>query len=498
MSAFMAYVDYRTKDLVILDATLRDVTATINPFTSSGEPDTIETKARVLADLTLQVWGKGAEAVRADKILYVIFVALLEQGLPLSELTTLLKNPGPLRDPFARAEWERLKDASLDSVTTRLQPLIHSRIKALTSPSQAIDCRRLLDGGMLLANLSQSGIMGYRECQTLSAFLIAELWAAAFERSSQFPAFFLIIDEFATLANEELGRILTQAQKFGLHLLFLDQDKFIPTVVRPALDMVSCEITFLAKGFVEIDGWGTGIVRTAFEPEKVPLDQDLEAFRALVAISPKALPAPPNLRSPAPVAQLPGKGSDEHRAAQLMVQRIGEAQGYDAVIECPVPGGEVDVSLGHQGRKIAVEISRTSDVKQEEGNIRKCLSAGYDRVVIVALSADKANKLKSLAGDNVTVTTDRKFAQELRSLRRTGKYTSLKVASEELGRDRATVVRWCLNGTLEGKKPGRDWLITWESIDAIGEKKHPVPKAKSVTPPKPSARRKKDQDKLGW
>lgn len=150
--SFLSYLDKR-ENVFLLDASRREITATINPFTSPQAADAIETKAQVLADMTLQVWGKESEAVRADKILYILYIALLEQGRPLSDLLQLLENPGSIRDQFARSEWERIKGKSyLDAVTTRLKPLMHSRLLALTDPGQALDFSKV---HILLANLSQ-------------------------------------------------------------------------------------------------------------------------------------------------------------------------------------------------------------------------------------------------------------------------------------------------------------------------------------------------------
>ena len=75
---------------------------------------------------------------------------------------------------------------------------------------------------------------------------------------------------------------------------------------------------------------------------------------------------------------------------------MAEANGYRAIIEKPTPDGlgQVDVSLERDDEKIAVEISVTTGGQQELGNVRKCLAAGYDQVILC--SSNKAN-LKKLA-----------------------------------------------------------------------------------------------------
>lgn len=422
--AFLVYTEYRSSDVHLMDATQRTVTATVNPFSSESEPDAIETKAQVLTDLTLQVWGKDSEAVRAEKVLYVLYVILLEQRRPLAEILDVLANPGVIKNHFARSEWEQLRGKSfLDSVTTRLKPLTHSRIKALTNPNQAIDFSRLMNEKIFLANLSRSDIMGEKECQTLSAFLVAEIWAAAFARRQRFPPFYLVVDEFKVLATEELANVLTQAQKFGLHLIFLHQtESQLPSYMRDAIGNVSCFVRFIGKGEVEVHGWGTGVTNTYFEPEppvhaSPTLDEAIKRYCEAVAIQPKAeLANPPDRpeadvasRVPVPmpplvVAQpsptLTTRRSEEvedsptngtvrggafHQSIQNGIRSVAETHGFKVETEKAIEaGGYVDVSLERGALRIACEVSVTTSASWEVKNVQKCLNAGYDHVWVVA------------------------------------------------------------------------------------------------------------------
>lgn len=431
--AFLTYTEYRSSEVRLIDATERSIMATVNPFTSEPEPDAIETKAQVLTDLTLQVWGKDSEAVRAEKILYVLYVALLEQRRPLSDIFEVLADPGVIQNLFARSEWEQLRGkAYLDSVTTRLKPLTHSRLRALTNPNQAIDFSRLLSENILLANLSRSDIMGDKECRTLAAFLVAEIWAAAFSRRQRFPSFYLVIDEFKILATEELANVLSQAQKFGLHLIFLHQtEQQLPSYMKDAIGNVSCFIQFVGKGEVVINGWGSGVNQTYIEPEpevyaSEALDAATERYRDLVTIQPAYVPPPPlkkievvtppaaaavqEFRNPFTIAlqeeahQRPEpepvsmpvpapanphietvRGGEHHQSLQRQIKQIAETYGFKATIEKATENGEgfVDVSLEKDGKRIACEVSVTTSATWEAKNVLKCLKAGYDHVVVV-------------------------------------------------------------------------------------------------------------------
>lgn len=63
---------------------------------------------------------------------------------------------------------------------------------------------------------------------------------------------------------------------------------------------------------------------------------------------------------------------------------MAEDRGYKAEIELPTPDGKgkVDVSLSKEGKRIACEISVTTTSDWEIHNIQKCLSSGYDSVIV--------------------------------------------------------------------------------------------------------------------
>jgi len=111
-----------------------------------------------------------------------------------------------------------------------------------------------------------------------------------------------------------------------------------------------------------------------------PTDQSAEAVRV------DTLEKKPRLSVVAPPVL--GRGGREHKYLQHLVKRLAEDRGYRAVIEQPIlsGAGSVDVSLEKGERRIACEISVTTDADHEVDNIQKCLAGGYETVL--ALSAD--------------------------------------------------------------------------------------------------------------
>ena len=99
-------------------------------------------------------------------------------------------------------------------------------------------------------------------------------------------------------------------------------------------------------------------------------------------------PAPSRApKKPAPARETPplGQGGREHKYLQHLIKTAAQQQGWHTVIEQPISDDErVDVGLERDGIKIACEISISTSVQHEMGNVEKCLAAGYDRVYLVA------------------------------------------------------------------------------------------------------------------
>ncbi len=98
-----------------------------------------------------------------------------------------------------------------------------------------------------------------------------------------------------------------------------------------------------------------------------------------------------------------GRGGPEHQYLQELVKRWGEAKGYRVVIEEPTPDGKgsVDVVLAREGWRLACEISVTSTVEQEVGNIRKCLAAGFSQVALVSMKKTRLARVRAALAERL-------------------------------------------------------------------------------------------------
>jgi hypothetical protein len=96
----------------------------------------------------------------------------------------------------------------------------------------------------------------------------------------------------------------------------------------------------------------------------------------------------PQQDAPAAVPPL-GRGGAQHKYLQNLIKRWAVSKGYRATIEQQILDGmgSVDVALDRDGQSIACEISVSTTVDHEIGNLQKCLAAGFGYAVLV--SADR-------------------------------------------------------------------------------------------------------------
>ncbi|MFA6545734.1 MAG: type IV secretion system DNA-binding domain-containing protein [Limisphaerales bacterium] len=118
---------------------------------------------------------------------------------------------------------------------------------------------------------------------------------------------------------------------------------------------------------------------------------------ATPAAAPEVAPAKPaqvEQRQPAAPPDL-GRGGAQHKAIQQRVKAEAERLGFHATIEQAIANGSVDVLLTRAVYVIACEISVTTTIDHEVGNVQKCLRAGYDHVAVICQEASRLEKIQA-------------------------------------------------------------------------------------------------------
>lgn len=84
---------------------------------------------------------------------------------------------------------------------------------------------------------------------------------------------------------------------------------------------------------------------------------------------------------------LPGRGGAQHKYLQALVKKLSEDRGFRVSLEKTILDGHgyIDAFLERNGIHIGCEISVSTRPEHEVGNLTKCLAAGLDFAVLVAV-----------------------------------------------------------------------------------------------------------------
>jgi hypothetical protein len=131
------------------------------------------------------------------------------------------------------------------------------------------------------------------------------------------------------------------------------------------------------------------------EPVPPPVVPERQPSQSTPPIAPEA----PQYASTSLKADLEelGRGGEIHKAAQADFKRLAEQRGFRATIERQLPGSldTVDLYLERDGVGIACEVSVTNTLEYEMRNVTKCLRAGVQHVLVLAVDAEKHQRLSA-------------------------------------------------------------------------------------------------------
>lgn len=355
---------------------------------------------------------------------------------------------------YWQKEFPLLRSASIAPILTRLDTFLRPKvIRNMVCQTNSLNFREMMDANKIVLVKLSEGLVGAENSYLLGAFIVAKLQQLAMARQAQAAAsripFFCYIDEFHHFITPSMASILTGARKYGVGLVLAHQDmqqvaKHDAEIATSLLANAGTRIAFRLgdtdakrlqdgfSGFTAEDlqnlAIGEAIVRvnTAdcdFNIAVTPLStkpancqqQIIEHSRKAYctqmqphdAALPKSEPTAPRpapaatvTDAPPPKAATPAPSNPkklrEHVALQTLIKKLAEEHGYRASIEVTTPDGkgQVDVLIEKDGAQIAVEVSVTTTATWELHNVRKCLAAGYGRVVVCTTTAAKAAQIQ--------------------------------------------------------------------------------------------------------
>jgi hypothetical protein len=122
------------------------------------------------------------------------------------------------------------------------------------------------------------------------------------------------------------------------------------------------------------------------KPAKPPVKEDTKPPKTLETIVDARLAVPPRDL---------GRGGAQHQAVQQRLKHAGEELGFRAIIEKQILDGQgsIDLLLDRADTVIACEISITTTIDHEVGNVAKCLKAEMPNVAVICLDEGRLQKI---------------------------------------------------------------------------------------------------------
>jgi len=164
-------------------------------------------------------------------------------------------------------------------------------------------------------------------------------------------------------------------------------------------------------------------------------------------------------------APLPGRGGVQHKHLQNLIRKLGEDRGFTVSLETIVLDGHgyVDVLLERDGTRIGCEISVSTRAEHEIGNLTKCLAAGLDFAVLIAVQERtlvEARRLVETSDQRLRFLTPDAFISFLDSVVASPNTPDGRIVEKQSGRR--------LKPLADELPRGTDLLITEQAATRLG------------------------------
>ena len=237
-------IGWPENNIILFDPSDQEFVTGFNPLKISLKDLSFHVDAMVRA--CAKVWG-GEDTDRTPllkRCLRIIFHALVERGLTLLEAQYLTSPTNliareyltkDIQDPIIKEQWDYFNNPKVtpklfydemgSTINRLMEFLAAERLRnVLGQKEQTIDFRKIMDEGyVLLVNLSSGRSVSNDNARLLGTLIVNDCFLAATERPPNSRPFYLYIDECSRYLNEDVGRILDEGRKFGLHLILAHQ-----------------------------------------------------------------------------------------------------------------------------------------------------------------------------------------------------------------------------------------------------------------------------------
>jgi hypothetical protein len=236
------------REIILLNPSSGDHVVGFNPFRKTEGDIAVQVDYQITA--TIRAWGleNTDETPTLERWLRCIFQALIEKNQTISAARYLINYfedevrqylTSKLSKEIIRQEWRELSASKTpkqfqDEILSTKNKLFRflcsdqiQRFMGLTEP--VLDLGKIMDEGkILLVNLADSDELSRDNSRLFGALLVNEFFQQAKRRKRDQwgnppKPFHLYIDEFQNFVTPDIGYILDQTRKFGLHVILAHQ-----------------------------------------------------------------------------------------------------------------------------------------------------------------------------------------------------------------------------------------------------------------------------------
>lgn len=235
-------IKFPKEKIILIDPSETDYVPAFDPLRPIGKDLSYQVDAMVNA--CAKVWG-GEDTDKTPllkRCLRITFHALAEAGLSLLEAQYLISPTQKsvreyvaekVKDPIIREQWEYFNTLTAknfyeefgSTINRLMEFLAAERLRNIIGQKiRALNFRKIMDEGyVVLVNLSSGKRVSRDNARLLGTLIVNDLFLTATERPKGSDPFYLYIDECSLFINEDVGRILDEGRKFGLHLILAHQ-----------------------------------------------------------------------------------------------------------------------------------------------------------------------------------------------------------------------------------------------------------------------------------
>lgn len=239
--------DYRS--LVLINPSQPDYVTGFNPFMNQGQDVATQVSRRI--DATIRPWGitDTNQMPTFERVCRLLYTFAVEQRETLPNAAQLLQYDRPelreyatrvVSDPYIRQQWQQLSQLKsfrdwkefVLSTENRLSRFLASKTikRFMGLIAGNIDLIDAMDNGkIVLVNLGSSSFLDRESARVFASLFLNEFFESAMFRANQAPhgtkpqTFSLYLDEFQEYITDDIGSMLDQVRKGGLHMILAHQ-----------------------------------------------------------------------------------------------------------------------------------------------------------------------------------------------------------------------------------------------------------------------------------